>query len=143
MSKRAAEQIGAKDNDGSIREAMALLSAHTEDTSDATYGNHAESMVFNLSGQDMDKFKYCGKLFDDMMGITAPRIPAKPSAADPTVVPMSHKARGNPNTVPTPPTVPKAKLEFSVHTKTKNRVFTTVNRPAGKPYIYIVKQSSV
>ena len=56
-----------------------------EDTSDATYGNHAESMVFNLSGQDMDKFKCCGKLFDDMMGITAPRIPAKPSAAAPTV----------------------------------------------------------
>ena len=56
-----------------------------EDTSDATYGNHAESMVFDLSGQDMDKFKCCGKLFDDMMGITAPRIPAKPSAAAPTV----------------------------------------------------------
>jgi hypothetical protein len=66
---------------------MALLSAHTEDTFDATYGNHAESisMVFNLSGQDMDKFKYCDKSFDDMMGITALRIPAKPSAADPTV----------------------------------------------------------
>jgi hypothetical protein len=66
VSKRAAELIGDKDKDGSLREAMALLSAHTEDTSDATYGNHAESMVFDLSGQDMDKYKYCGKLFDDM-----------------------------------------------------------------------------
>jgi hypothetical protein len=107
LSKRAAELIGAKDTDGSIREAMALLSAHTEDTSDATYGNHAESMVFNLSGQDMDKFKYCGKLFDDMMGITAPRIPAKPSAAAPTA--------GTPGiariaqSLATPPTVLKAK----------------------------------
>ena len=27
------------------------------------------------------------------------------------------------------------RLEFSVHTKSKNRVFTTVNGPAGKPYI--------
>jgi hypothetical protein len=45
-----------KDQDGSIREAMALLFAHTEDTSDAAYGKHAESMVFNLSGQEMDKY---------------------------------------------------------------------------------------
>ena len=50
LSKRAAEELGAKDKDGSIREAMALLSAHSEQTSDAVYGNHAESMVFNLSG---------------------------------------------------------------------------------------------
>jgi hypothetical protein len=28
-----------------------------------------------------------------------------------------------------------------VHTKTKNRVFTTVNRPAGKPYIVVGRRT--
>ena len=48
-------------------------------------------MVFNLSGQEMDKYKLCARLFNDMVGITVPRestpsrYPAKPSAAAPTV----------------------------------------------------------
>jgi hypothetical protein len=73
LGKRAAEQFGSCDKDGSIREAMANLSAHSEQTSDAKYGNHAESMVFDVSGQDMDKYKLCARLFNDMVGITVPR----------------------------------------------------------------------
>jgi hypothetical protein len=43
LGKRAAEKFGPSDKDGSIREAMANLSAHSEQI----YGNSAESMVFD------------------------------------------------------------------------------------------------
>jgi hypothetical protein len=69
---------------------MALLSAHSEHTSDAQYGNHAESMVFNMSGRDMDKYRLCARLFNDMVGITVPR--------------ESTPCRYTAGSMPTPPT---------------------------------------
>ena len=101
LGKRAAEKFGSSDNDGSIRETMATLSAHSEQTSDAKYGNHAESMVFDLSGQDMDKYKLCARLFNDMVGITVP-CEATPS-------------RNTAGLMPTPPTMGRRmqKLQFT------------------------------
>ena len=78
ISKRAAEQhhegLRVSNTDQGVREAMAMLSAHSEETSDQKYGNDADTMVFNLSGLAMDKFRLCAKLFNDMMGITLPQI---------------------------------------------------------------------
>jgi hypothetical protein len=101
LGKRAAEKFKSSDKDGSIRETMATLSAHSEQTSDAKYGNHAESMVFDLSGQDMDKYKLCARLFNDMVGITVP-CEATPS-------------RYTAGSMPTPPTTGRRmqKLQFT------------------------------
>ncbi len=103
LGKRAAEKYGSSDKDGSIREAMANLSAHSEQTSDAIYGNHEESMVFELSGQDMDKYKLCARLFNDMVGITVPResTPSRPLVTASLTPPRPNHQ--------TPQTAPKVK----------------------------------
>ena len=63
-------------------------------------------MVFNLSGQDMDKYKLCARLSNDMVGITVPResTPSRPLVN----VPPASFTPPRPNHQ-TPPTAPKVK----------------------------------
>lgn len=71
ISKRAAELYTAKGNDpdGTIRAAMAHLSAHGESTSDSTYGNDEESIVFKRSGYEVDRYRMCARIFNTFIGL--------------------------------------------------------------------------
>jgi hypothetical protein len=78
IGKRAADQFVSARDDQGIKEAMANLSAHEEATSDNVYGNDANTMIFNLSSQEMDKYRLCAHLFNTMTGIVPAPVTSQP-----------------------------------------------------------------
>lgn len=69
ISKRSAELRFPQVNEQSraVRAAMALISAHSEETSDAIYGGDEEA-VYEASVQDLDLYRLCSVIFNDFVG---------------------------------------------------------------------------
>lgn len=97
ISKRSAELRFPQSNEQSrtVRAAMALISAHSEETSDAIYGGDEEA-IYDASVQTLELYRLCSVIFNDFVGITTPE--ARAGIATPQRL-----------TYQTPPTVPKDK----------------------------------
>jgi hypothetical protein len=97
ISKRSAELRFPQLNEQSrtVRAAMALISAHSEETSDAIYGGDEEA-IYEASVQTLELYLLCSVIFNDFVGITTPEARAG------IVTPQRL-------TYQTPPTVPKDK----------------------------------
>jgi hypothetical protein len=91
---------------------MALISAHSEETSDAIYGGD-EAAIYEASVQDIDLYRLCSVIFNDFVGITTSEPEARAGSASIKSPPPVSRPTASPALgmdVPTPPTVPKAKL---------------------------------
>jgi hypothetical protein len=72
---------------------MALISAHSEETSDAIYGGD-EAAIYEASVNDIDLYRLCSVIFNDFVGITTSEPEARARLA---------------SIAQTPPTAPKVK----------------------------------
>jgi hypothetical protein len=95
---------------------MALISAHSEETSDAIYGGD-EAAIYEASVQDIDLYRLCSVIFNDFVGITSSEPEAQAGSASIKSPPPVSRSTAYPalgKDVPTPPTVPKPKLPAEI-----------------------------